>query len=58
MLEIVFLHYAYIQVSFCVFLDHFSSFMQAMNEYRGSQMSTEVVADRNLLTETVDRRWK
>ena len=38
----------------------FSSFMcvhvQAMNEYRGGEMSTEVVVDRNLWTElwTVD----
>ena len=40
----------------------FSSFMhmhaQAMNEYRGGEMSTEVVVDRNLWTEIVDRRQK
>ena len=35
-----------------------SSFMQAMNEYRGGKMSTEVVVDRNLKTEIVDRRRK
>ena len=38
----------------------FSSFMrahaQAMNEYRGGEMSAEVVVDRNLWTEIVDRR--
>ena len=34
--------------------------VQAMNEYRGGEMSTEVVVDRNLWTEIVDRRrkWK
>ena len=41
---------------------YFSSFMlthaQAMNEYRGGEMSTEVVVDRNLWTEIVDRSWK
>ena len=33
---------------------------QAMNEYRGDEMSTEVVVDQNLWTEIVDRRrkWK
>ena len=40
----------------------FSSFMrahaQAMNEYRGVEMSTEVVVDGNLWTEIVDRRRK
>ena len=40
----------------------FRSFMrahaQAMNEYRGGEMSTEVVVDRNLWTEIVDRRRK
>ena len=40
----------------------FNSFMhahaQAMNEYRGDEMSTEVVVDRNLWTEIVDRRRK
>ena len=40
----------------------FSSFMrahaQAMNEYREGEMSTEVVVDRNLRTEIVDRRRK
>ena len=42
----------------------FSSFMrahaQAMNKYGGDEMSREVVADRNLWTEIVDRRrkWK
>ena len=40
----------------------FGSFMrahaQAMNEYRGGEMSTEVVVDRNLWTEIVDRRRK
>ena len=39
----------------------FSSFMrahaQAMNEYRGSEMSMEVIVDRNLWTEIVDR-WR
>ena len=38
----------------------FSSFMrahaQAMNEYCGGEMSTEVVVDGNLWTEVVDRR--
>ena len=29
---------------------------QAMNEYRGGEMSTEVVVDRNFWTEIVDRR--
>ena len=32
--------------------------MQAMNECRGVKMSTEVVVDRNLWTEIVDRRRK
>ena len=40
----------------------FSSFMrahaQAMNEYREGEMSAEVVLDRNLWTEIVDRRRK
>ena len=40
----------------------FSSFMcahaQAMNEYRRGEMLTEVVADRNLWTEMVDRGRK
>ena len=40
----------------------FTSFMraraQAMNEYRGGEMLTEVVVDRNLWMEIVDRRWK
>ena len=40
----------------------FSSFMrahaQAMNEYRGGEMSMEVVVDRNMWTETVERRRK
>ena len=31
---------------------------QAMNEYRGGEMLTEVVVDRNLWTEIVDRRQK
>ena len=29
---------------------------QAMNEYNGSEMLTEVVVDQNLWTEIVDRR--
>ena len=29
-----------------------------MNEYRGGEMSMEVVVDRNLWTEVVDRRRK
>ena len=40
----------------------FSSFVrahaQAMSEYRGGKISTEVVVDRNLWTEIVDRRRK
>ena len=40
----------------------FSSFArahaQAMNEYCGAEMSTDVVVDRNLWTEVVDRRKK
>ena len=40
----------------------FSSLMrahaQAMNEYRGGEMSTDVVVDRNLWTEIVDGRRK
>ena len=43
----------------------FSSFMRAhakaMNEYRGGEMSTKVVVDRNLWTKIVDGRrgkWK
>ena len=40
----------------------FSLFMraytQAMNEYRGGEMAIEVVVDRNLWTETMDRSWK
>ena len=35
-----------------------SSHAQAMNEYRGGEMSTEVVVDRNLWTEIVNRRRK
>ena len=33
---------------------------QVMNEYRGGEMLTEVVVDRNLWMEIVDRRrmWK
>ena len=33
-------------------------YAQAMNEYRGGEMSTEVVVDQNLWTEIVDRRRK
>ena len=40
----------------------FSSFMRAhspaINEYRGGETSTEVVVDRNLWMEIVDRRRK
>ena len=40
----------------------FSSFMRAhaqeMNEYLRGEMSTEVVVDRNLWTEILDRRRK
>ena len=41
----------------------FSSFKrthaQAMNEYCGAEMSTEVVVDQNLWTDIVDHiRWK
>ena len=32
--------------------------VQAMNEYRGSEIWTEVVVDRNLWTEIIDRRRK
>ena len=31
---------------------------QAMNEYCGGEMSTEVVVDQNLWTEIVDRKRK
>ena len=31
---------------------------QAMNEYRGGEMLTEVVVDQNLWTEIVDHRLK
>ena len=40
----------------------FCSFMhmhaQAMNEYCGGEMSTEVVVDQNLWMEIVGHRWK
>ena len=40
----------------------FSSFMrahaQAMNEYRGGEMSTEMVVEQNLWTKNVDPRRK
>ena len=36
----------------------FLAHSQVMNEYRGGEMSTEVVVDRNLWTEIVDRRRK
>ena len=44
------------------FMNVFSSFVRAhakaMNECRGGEMSTEVVVDRNLWTEVLDRRRK
>ena len=34
------------------------AYAQAMNEYRGEEMLTEVVVDRNVWMEIVDRRRK
>ena len=52
----------YIQVIGIPCFNIFSSFMRAhaqvMNEYCGDEMSTEVVVERNLWTEIVDRRRK
>ena len=43
---------------FCLFSSFMRAHAQAMNKYRGGEMSTKVVVDQNLWTETVDRKRK
>ena len=58
------IHFVYLEIKNWLVIFIFSSFMythaQAMNEYRGGEVSREVVVDRNLWREIVDRRrkWK
>ena len=44
-------------ISFCI-ISFMRTHAQAMNEYRGGEMSMEVVVDQNLWTEIVDHRRK